>query len=156
MNIENSFTWKSVVSFVAFNLTFWLTNWILFKKAKQPGWAAITPVYGFLVYAKIAKANKYAALFAGTLYMVGQLSYFATQDPLSATAFSGHDILGGIMVGAMVAEVIISVYLFLKFYGKYKINEFYWLAYLFFPIVSLVFAHKAKYIGEVAKNDTQD
>lgn len=34
-----------------------IVNWVLFKKANKPGWAAIIPIYNMVVKYQIAKVN---------------------------------------------------------------------------------------------------
>lgn len=34
-----------------------IVNWVLFKKANKPGWAAIIPIYNIVVKYQIAKVN---------------------------------------------------------------------------------------------------
>lgn len=45
-------TWVSAVIIAIFSL---ITTWIIFKKAGQPGWAAIIPIYNLIIMLKVVK-----------------------------------------------------------------------------------------------------
>jgi hypothetical protein len=50
-------------------------QWVIFKKAGKPGWAAIVPIYNFIVLLEIINRPIWwiAALFAGVIPVVGGL-----------------------------------------------------------------------------------
>lgn len=50
-----------------------VSYWKLFKKAGQPGWAAIVPVYNFVVMFKVAKMNPWLIL----LFLVPIVNFVA-------------------------------------------------------------------------------
>lgn len=47
-------TWVSAVIIAIFSL---ITTWIIFKKAGQPGWAAIIPIYNLIIMLKVVKLD---------------------------------------------------------------------------------------------------
>lgn len=143
MNFDLNFSWYDLFLFLFFSVPFLLTNWVLFKKASQPGWAAITPVYGFLVYAKIAKTNKYTAFFAGLIYLF-------TFVPVDPGEIEPIEVALGL---TYIVALIIQLMMFIKFYKKYEISGWFWLEYIFLPIAAVFRAKDAKYVGgEVLKS----
>lgn len=47
-------TWVSAIIIAIFSL---ITTWIIFKKAGQPGWAAIIPIYNLIIMLKVVKLD---------------------------------------------------------------------------------------------------
>ena len=66
-------TWLSALAVAIFSL---ITTWIIFKKAGQPGWAAIIPIYNLIVLLRVVKLDWWHILillfvpFASVVYAI--------------------------------------------------------------------------------------
>lgn len=104
-----------------------IAYWKLFEKAGEPGWAAIVPVYSFLVMFKIATGKMtlgwiyfaVCAVYVAAVIVLSFLSAFVTGGSLES------DILSLIFMGVVLIFVIAmygifgyNSYMFTKAYGK--------------------------------------
>lgn len=131
-----------------------ICQWILFKKAGEPGWASLIPIYNFFVMSKISFGDyRWAFLWLGT-YVV----YFALTMIRSVfTAFSDSDfamiivlmisIVSVIVSLAMTAISCINLFHFGKAFGK---STGFCVLLLFFSPICLIFMAASKntqYVG---------
>lgn len=98
--------------------------WNMYKKAGEPGWAAIIPVYNYIVFAKIGQRPMWAGIAAGVLSIVSAAIPF-----------------GGIVL------LILALWLLAGFYKRYNQGIGFWILFIFFPIIAVFFIKKIAYIG---------
>lgn len=117
--------------------------WRTFTKANQPGWAAIVPIYNFVVMADIARVSRNQIWKALAVGLVGGTIYMVT----IFDAMDGGDVGGtSLAIGVLVyfASIILTLYFLYPIYKGIALNfgqgvGFAWglmlLGAIFFPIL---------------------
>jgi|GEM_PF-655878 len=100
-----------------------ITLWRLFKKAGEPGWAAIVPLYNTYMMGKIAKKVPVAIGLIAVSLIPG---------------------VGGLLA---IPLTIALIYFLAK---QYNAGVGFWIAYIFLPIVAVFLVNKVQYTGDNA------
>jgi len=109
-----------------------ITWWKLFEKASRPGWAAIVPVYNFVVMADVGKSPFWMGLTTGILSLLGG-SF--SQSPFGFV----------ISVGTLVLSLLLVV----GMARQYDRGAGFWVLAILLPIVAVFLVGNARYTGEV-------
>jgi Family of unknown function (DUF5684) len=117
-----------VAIFLLYLLPQIIMSWKLFKKAGEPGWAAIVPVYHEWISCKIAKAPQWL------LISIIVVSYVLSSIPYLGLLF-------------ILPSFALNLYLLILFAKQYDRKTLFWVLYVFLPIVAVFMVGKAKYIG---------
>jgi hypothetical protein len=138
-----------IVALIAFVLQFGILMlviagiWKTYTKAGQPGWAAIVPIYNFVVMADIARVSRNQVWKALAVGVVGGVIYTVTL----VQAMYGSDVEGTTLaIGVLVyfASVILTLYFLYPIFKGIALNfgqsvGFAWglmlLGFIFFPIL---------------------
>ncbi|MFP4664518.1 MAG: DUF5684 domain-containing protein [Bacteroidales bacterium] len=86
-----------------------ISMWMVFEKAKQPGWAAIIPIYNLIIYLRISSLHWawVFLIFAVFIPVVGALAvwvFFGIILPIRAAKNYGQS--GGFAVGLILLPFI--------------------------------------------------
>ncbi len=109
-----------------------VSMWMVFEKAKQPGWAAIIPIYNLIIYLRISSLHWawVFLIFASIIPIVGFLAvwvFFGIILPIRAAKNFGQS--GGFAVGLIL------------------------LPFIFWPIMA--FNKSIQWTGELEKKDVE-
>lgn len=113
-----------VIFFLVYGIWSIYTTWQLFKKAGQPGWAALIPVYQNYIIGVIAGLPIW--LIAGWIAL--------------AIANNFYNFFG-------IIYFPLSLYVLFRFIPKYNASVGFWLAYIFVPMISVFMVKNVAYIG---------
>ncbi len=110
------------------------TTWQLYKKAGHPGWAAIVPVYGSMIMAKIADKPLWLGAVVGVLGLAGN-GFRSDQSPSAIASV------------LFLAWLGFGLYLLNAFIKKFDRGLGFWFLYIFLPIVTMFTVKNANYKG---------
>lgn len=117
---------------LANGLTLYVLFWMLFQRAKKPGWKALIPFYNLYVMGEIATKKK--------LGLASAVVNFLTIVIISQSFIRDQTILNLLMVVA----VVLYITLFVEFVRKYDKQYKRWLIVPFVPVVGLFYIKSAK------------
>lgn len=135
------------------SITSVITLWKLFAKAGQPGWAAIVPIYNYVIMAKVGKRPAWLGVLTGVTSMLSLLlsiymSFFAPY--LAASSDSSSSIyLGLTLLSFLLSSIVIClfIYILIGCMQKYENGVMIWLLYWLLPFIAVFLVNKARYIG---------
>jgi len=101
-------------------------TWQLYKKAGEPGWAAIIPIYNSVVFARIAKKDILIGL------VLGITSIQTQPNNLFTNLIS-------------LISLLLFVYIFMGFIKQYKTPKYFWTFAILFPFIAITKFNSVKY-----------
>jgi len=132
--------------------------WILFEKAKKPGWAVLVPLYNIFVISKIAKIKVswivLAIIAVGTFFVILPKTFSAYAQTFLGMPFIATPEIENYMGVSSVTIIIVMIWLIMLALGLAKIfgqNIMFAFGLLFFSpifIGIIAFNDKVKYIHE--------
>lgn len=135
------------VGFLLFITPLVITNWKLYSKAGQPGWAGIVPVYSSVVMARIGKKAEWmgwVAGISGLMYSVfPRINYTSAPGPAELAAWLAVSILG-------IVVATLTIILFVGFVPQYRhargeSTALFWVCYFLLPIAAVFMVKNIAY-----------
>ncbi len=127
-----------IVVFVLFEILMIICNWMIFEKAKQPGWAAIIPIYCTIIKLKVAGRPISWVIWLTQSYIF-YILYSITREPTTLLLYL-FSIIANLVFYILVLNGIS------KSFGKdagFTVGLLF-LGIIFFPILAF---GSSKYIG---------
>jgi len=132
--------------------------WILFEKAKKPGWAVLVPLYNIFVISKIAKIKVswifLAIIAVGTFFVILPKTFYAYAQTFLGMPFIATPEIENYMGVSSVTIIIMMIWLIMLALGlakRFGQNIMFAFGLLFFSpifIGIIAFNDKVKYIHE--------
>ena len=132
--------------------------WILFEKAKKPGWAVLVPLYNIFVISKIAKIKVswivLAIIAVGTFFVILPKTFYAYVQTFLGMPFIATPEIENYMGVSSVTIIIMMIWLIMLALGlakRFGQNIMFAFGLLFFSpifIGIIAFNDKVKYIHE--------
>ena len=137
-NLESyTLTAKYIISLV-FGILLLVSMWKIFKKAGQPGWAAIVPVYNNYIFMKISWRRKWpfwSTLSAAVVAVVAALIsiYSFIRGDISPLRIS----LGVLMLAATTFMLVMEILAYVKIAKAFRKGGGFACGLIFLPIIFL-------------------